>query len=812
MRVWLSEIWRTWRASLRRPSFLLLSGGVLALGVGASVAVFSLIDQVLMAPLAVSRPAQLQVLGPRQGDGRIWAVSPWQYQHFGHLEGVRSLGLVEAGPTANIAGGGEPELVPVMYGDRGLLPTIGLPLALGRNFTPEEDQPHGPSVVILGHGFWLRRFGGRADVIGQGLMIEGRRHTIVGVLPASYDSLRIPGDLLLPLALPAASRDDGTNYLALARLADGATAATVAAQVDTRMHAMYAPMGGRYAEFWKHSRFDAEDYAGWLHDGARPMLGLFLATALFLLLIALVNLGNLMLLRSLSRAHDAAVRSALGAPTFRLVLPALAEGLLIGLLGAGIGLGLAVVGLGLLQGYIPAEWLGGAALHFGAKAWGMAFAVGLFGALLSAVLGLWRGRAAATVDELREGGRSGIGARGGRLGKILVVVQMALATGLLCAAGLFLHTLYDASRTPLGFSSDGILTFDLAPVLARYPDAVSVHQLAERLEDRLRAIPGASDAAATTNLPADTRGGQFNLGALHAAGGEEFSAQYHGVSPAFFGLFDIHLSEGRLFTRQDVRGGERVVVVDQALADHYYGGHALGQMLYQGQGAGAWSARIVGVVNDTFQTGALDGRYEIVYVPLAQITDQALSIFRGFEPMRFALKVRGDPYRYREAAHLAVASVAPDQPIANLRSMRDVVAGTTAKLRLNLLLVGIFASLSLLLAVAGMYAVMAVAVAAREREFGVRVALGAAPLRLMRLVLGGGLMQIGIGLALGIVLALALSGLLRAVLEQLNRSSAFDPVAVAGVCVLLALAGLLACLLPALRAARVQPMRALRGE
>jgi len=812
MTIWLNEIWRAWRASLRRPGFVLLASGVLALGVGASVAVFTLIDQALMVPLPVPQPAGLVVLGPQRGDGRVSAVSPQQYQHFGALDGVRSLGLLQAGPTANVAGDGEPELVPVMYGDRGLLPTLGLQPVLGRNFTREEDQPHGPPAVILSYGFWQRRFGGRADVIGRSLQVEGSSRTIVGVLPASYASLGAEGDLLLPVALPADSRNDGTNYLALARMADGASAKAAGAQIDARMHAMYAPLGDKYAAFWKHAHFGSESFDLWRHDEVRPVLGLFMASALFVLLIAVVNLGNLMLLRSLSRTHDAAVRSALGAPMSRLVLPALGEGLLVGLLGALIGLGLAVVGLRLLQGYIPAEWLGGASLHFGANAWAMAFGVGLLGALLSAALGLWRGRTVTTIDELREGGRSGIGARSGRLGKLLVVVQMALATGLLCAAGLFLHTLYDASRIPLGFASAGILTFDLAPVQARYPNAASVQQLTERLERQLRGTPGVIDAAATTNLPADTWGGQFNLGGLHAAAGEEFSAQYHGVSPAFFGLFDIKLRQGRLFTREDVRGSEPVVVVDKTLADHYYGGHALGQMLYQGEGAKAWSARIVGVVDDTFQTGALDGSYEIVYVPLAQMTDQAMSIFRSFEPMRVALKVQGDPYRYSDAVRSAVATVAPDQPIANLRSMRDVVAGTTAPLRLNLLLVGIFATLSLLLASAGMYAVMAVAVAAREREFGVRLALGAAPLRLLRLVLRGGLIQIGIGLVLGVVLALALSGVLRAVLEQLNRSSAFDPLAVVGVCVMLAFAGLLACLLPALRAARVQPMRALRGE
>ena len=814
MNIWLAEVWHAWRASLRRPGFLLLASGVLALGVGASVAVFSLVDQVLLAPLPVPQPDRLVVLGPQRGGpaGHVAAVSPQQYQHAGALDGVRALGLIQDGPTANVAGDGTPELVHVIYADRGLLAAVGMPLALGRPFTAEEDRPHGPPAVILGHGYWRRRFAGRPDAVGRTLRIEGRPATVVGVLPSEFDALGFEGDLMLPMALPAASVDDGTNELALARLDDGVDAAAVGAQFDARMHAMYAALPGNYNDFWQRARFGAEPLAERRHDEARPVLGLFLASALFVLLIAVVNLGNLMLLRSLSRLHDSAVRRALGAPALRLALPALGEGVLVGALGALLGLALAAAGLGLFAGYIPAEWLGGTRVRLGGPAVCLALAIGLFGAALAAALGLWRGRATATIDELREGGRSGIGLRGSRVGRLLVVVQMALATGLLCAAGVFLHTLYDAARTPLGFVSEHILTFDLAPVQARYPDARSVAALADRLTTQLQAIPGAGRATVTTNLPADTWSGQFNLGGLHAAEGEQFSAQYHAVSDRFFEVFDIRVREGRAFSTADVRGGEAVAIVDQAVADHYYGSHALGQMIYRNDGPGAWSARIVGVVADTYQTGALDGPHEIVYVPLTQIGDDELSLFRGFEPMRVALTVKGDPYRYRDAVQQAVATVAPDQPIANLRSMRDVVAATTAPVRLNLLLVGVFAALSLLLAAAGMYAVMAVAVAAREREFGVRLALGAAPGHLWRRVLAGALGQIGIGLMLGVMLALALSGVLRAVLEQLNRRSLFDPWAIAGVCAVLVLAGVLACLLPAWRAARVSPMRALRGE
>lgn len=812
MNIWLNEITRAWRASLRRPGFLLLASGVLALGIGASVAVTALIDQVLLRPVPVPQVERLAVIGPLQGNGsgHATAVSPMQYQALDGLEGVVSHGLAQYGPRVNIAGEGAPELVPATYADHGLLPTLGLVPVLGRNFTEQEDSPHGPRAVLLGHGFWQRRYGGARQVLGRTLEVEGSAYTIVGVLPASFDRLTFAGDVVLPLALPPGSRSDGTNYVAVVRLGSTGKLARVAAQADTRLKGLYAGMPAEAQAYWQHVHFGAEPFASWQHAAARPVLALFLASALFVMLIALVNLTNLMLLRSLSRVHEGAVRHALGAPLLRLALPALSEGLLVGMAGGIGGVLAARLGLELLRGTMPVEWIPDGQLRIAAWVCAVALAAAVGGALLSAALGVWRGRATASVEELREGGRSGIGVRGGRLGRALVIAQVALATVLLGEAGLFLHVLYEGARTPLGFASEGILTFELAPVRTRYPDAVAVQNLSERLVERLRSVPGATAATATTNLPADLWSGQFNLGGLHAPGGESFSSQYRGVGPAYFGLFGIPLVEGRAFTRSDVRGGEPVTIVSRSLARRRYGGHALGQLI-QRESAGTWSARIVGVADDTRQFGPLEEPPEIVYLPLAQIPEDALATFRSFEPMRFALRGKGDPNDWRDAVRAAVAEVAPDQPAANLRPMRDIVRSTTADLRMELLLVGIFASLALLLAATGMYAVMAVAVTAREREFGVRAALGAAPARLVRLVLRGGLLQISTGLAIGVVTTAALVGASRALLGDIGREG-LDPPALAGVCLLLAVTGVLACLWPALRAGQVPPMKALRGE
>ena len=815
MNIWLAEIGRTWRASLRRPGFLLLAAGVLALGVCVSTAVFSMVDGVLLKALPYGNPQRLVAMGAVDG-GHVTGISPQQFQHIQAVAGVEPVALFEnfALPV-NLAGGGSPQQVQAIFANRELLPTLRVKPLIGRNFSADEDVRGGPHVVILSHALWLRRFAGDRRVLGRMLQIEGLPYTVIGVLPADFSLVQ--GDVMLPTALPPVSHSDGDNYWAVARLKPGASLSSVSAEVNTRLHTMYVnkPSDDPYAASLRRLHFGAEPLHAALRDDDRPVLGFFLACAVLVLLIALINLTNLMLLRTLSRGHDVAVRVALGASRLRLACPALAEGALIGLLGALLGLGLAAAGLVLLAHLMPDEWVAQGAVQLAPSAWLLALGLGLFGALFATTLGLWQGRRHdASMEALRDGGRTGLGMRSGRLGRALVVVQVALAATLLGVAGLFLHTLYDAAHTPLGFDGDGIVTFDMAPVQATYPDIGRVQELTRRVLASLRAQPGVNDAAVTTNLPIGTFSDQFRIGNFEIANARGLNFQFRGVGDNFFRLFHIRLRQGRDFSSTDGAGSERVAIVSQSLADHHFGGHALGQTITRDTGIDGktWSVRIVGVAADTRQFGALQPPQDTLYLPFAQMPDHEWRIVRSFFPMRFALSVRGDPATYANALHEAVHVVAPDQPISHVRTMRQVVAQTNFFTVMVLTLVGLFAALALLLAAAGMYAVMAVAVAAREREFGLRSALGATPSRLARAVLQGGLIQIGIGLAIGALLSIAFSGVLRTLVQQQGLPSMVDPVSVVGVALCLAVSGLLACLLPALRAGRVQPMHALRGE
>ncbi|GLQ90897.1 ADOP family duplicated permease [Dyella flagellata] len=814
MSIWLWEIWQSWRAMLRRPGFLLLASGVLALGIGASVAVYVLIDSVLLRPLPYPQASRLVALG-RQKMGTAWWASPFQYQHMAGMQGVASLGFIDGFMrSANVAGDGVPELVPMQHIDHSLLPTLGVTPQLGRNFSVNEDRPNGPKVVLLNHGFWMRRYGGRMDIVGHTLSIEGITHTIIGVLPR--DSGLRESDILLPMALPADVSNDGSNYRVIARLASGVGVAAVSAQLDARMHQLYAAQSGWEADYMKTQRYVASDLQTATRVHARPVLMMFLASAALVLLIAWGNLANLLLLRGLSRYHDVAVRSALGAMGWRRALPLLAEGSLIGLLGSAAGVILAMIGLRALKGLIPADWLTGTRLSIEGSTVVMAMGFGMTAALLAAALGIWRSMRSVSMEALREGGRTGPGRQGGWLGRALVVVQVALAATLLSAAGLFLHALYDAARMPLGFSSDHVLTFDLAPLEGKYADSASVQALVQRLQERLWGLPGVEQVAATTALPAGDITQAFYFGDVHAPGGEPVANTplFRAASPEFFAAFGIAARRGRVFQGTDGKGGEPVAIVNQALADSLYGGDALGKTLIVDAPDEQFpriSVRIVGVIDNISPFGPLSAKEGLFYLPMRQIPDALLALYRTVNPLRFVLRVHGNPDSYGKVVKAAVAEVAADQPIASMRSMQSVVHETTAETRLNLLLVGLFAALALLLAAAGMYAVMSVAVAMRVQEFGVRMALGAAPARLTYSVLRDGVWQLAAGFIAGAGLAFLLAGVMRAVVAGIHHAL-FDPLVLVTACVVLVVSGLLACLQPAWRAGRVHPMQALRGD
>lgn len=808
MKIWLIEVWRAWRASLRRPGFLLLASAVLALGLGASAVAFDLIDQVLLKPLPLPQASRVLAAGQLRPHW-LPQVSARQYAALQKLDGVQSIGVLTfVTPSVNIVSHGVPQRAAVAYADRGLLPTLGLQPQLGRNFAEGEDDAH---VVMLTHAFWKARYASRPAAIGQVLKIEGVPHTIIGILPEAFAQVDTGSDIVLPTAVTPGDTGEQLSYLAIIRLADGATPAAVGAQVEARLRAEAA--GRAEANRNGHDRFGVMDYQAALHVLGAPVLMLFQASALLVLLIAIVNEVNLLLMRALARQRDSSVRSALGAHHWRVAAPLLAESLLVGLLGAALGVLLTLIGLAVLRGILPQDFTGGE-LRLGGHTLLLTMLVSLAATLSSALLGAWRARGMASFDDLREGGRSGSTRHQGRFSRALVTAQVVLTAVLLCFCGIFLHRAWDEAHQHWGFDAAGVVTVTLEPTQVDYPDARAVVALSQRLIERIRQWPGVLEAAAATSLPMYDFFGSFSTPA-HAPGQTAAPVVYRAAGTDYFRVFGIHLQRGRGFTVQDRRGGEAVAVINQTMAERMYGGQALGREVQVDNAADPgrpWTARIVGVVDDTFQRGDGEQKFPELYVPLEQMPDALMANFRSKSSLHLALRVRGDIAGYGKPLRDIVAEVAPEQPQAQVHSMRAIVEEASSGSLMGVWICGVLAAMALLLAAAGLYAVMSVAVATRQHELGVRSALGASPARLAISVLRSGMNQVLAGLVLGLMLAAGFGRLLLSAFVQLGSNATLDPWVVAGVCVVLLTFGLLACLAPAMRAGRVQPMRVLQGD
>ncbi|XQA68497.1 ADOP family duplicated permease [Xanthomonas sacchari] len=806
-----TEMRQSWRTLARRPGYLLLAVLTLALGVATTTAVFALLDQALLKPLPFPQPERLVTLGLSSDPGRNVAA-PGYYPVLRRMSSLQSVGIARGFPVpANVARGAASEVVASISADAGFLRTLGLPMAAGRNFNDEESRPGGPQAVILSHRFWQRYFDGDRSAVGRTLQVEGKPVQIVGVLPAEFPWAE-PFDLIRNMQPDLAATNLSTNEIVVARLRPGVSVAAASAQTATTLQALLRNSPHMDASWWASLQRrppNALPLQDSLYDAnSGNTLWLFFAAAACVLLIAAINLTSLMLLRALGRSHDSAVRAALGASWLRLSLPALSEGALIGALGSLAGLVLAWLGLRLLGGWVPLMWMRGEAPHLSGASVLFALLAGGATALLAAALGIVRGRRRNLVTELAGGGRGGWSLQAGRLGRVLVIAQVAIAVVLLIGAALFTRTLQKLAEVPMGFESRSAVVFTLAPVKERYITAADAVEQTRRIVARLQQVPGIDRVGVSTNPPTATR----LSWSVEIDGARSVDSQYRLATSQFLEVFRIPLLAGRGIADSDVAGGERVCVVSASFAARYLHGQALGKIVSLPDDGGDHrvSMRVVGVVGDVRHTSPAEPPEPTVYQPLAQMSEPMWQILRGFGALTYAVHLRAGALGADERAlRAAIEEVAPQQPIAELQPMQALVASTTGEQKLNLLLVGLFAGLALLLAAVGLYAVMAVAVAARQHEFGVRAALGAPPARLRRQVLGEAGVQIGVGLLLGLGVAMALSRLLQRYLFEVRVA---DPLAIGAVLLVLAAAGLLAALAPARRAARVPPMQALRAE
>ena len=798
------------RTLLKTPGYTAVAIATLALGIGANTAIFSVVNQVLLNPAGISHPERIVSLRVRYDKLALHniGVSIPDFADVLHsTQQFESAALIDRADF-NYTGSTVPERLQGASVTWPWFDVFGAKAQLGRVFRPEEDRPNANHEVVLSYAAWKRLFGQDPGVIGRAIDLNQLPYRIVGVMGPEF---RWPAgvDLWAPLGLADGEYSEGNrfneSYNAMARLKPGLPLAPANAFVEVLSSRVRdnGTQGGAYAKdsAWGMFLMPFTDFiAG---PTKTPMLVLLGAVG-FVLLIACSNIAGLMLARASGRSREIAIRAALGAGRWDLIRQSLAESLVLACGGALVGLGVAFAGLKGLLALAPE----GLPVAVGAR---MDATVLAFTALAAVAAGILFGVAPAwqisrldRYELLKEGGRSNTSGLGRRhLRAALVVGEVALALVLLVGAGLFLRSLAALEDVNPGFQPNGVITAGLSLPQPHYAGFAKRIAFYRAVLGNLAAMPGVTSVAAALPVPFSGDGGSasFNIEGRPSPPGDPGP---HGdvgyVSPDYFTALKIPIRKGRVFTALDRQDTEPVVLVDEILARQYWPGEdPIGKHLRRGQRA-PW-ATIVGVVahvkNADLGGEDVKGKY---YFPL----------YQDAPPMaRFVVRTPSDPARLAAGIRDAVRSVDPTQPVSQIRLLPDMVASSLAPRRFVVTVLGVFAGMALLMAVIGLYGVIGYAVTQRTQEMGVRMALGAQPAEILRLVLGQGMRLAGAGAAIGLVVALAASRLLR---NELFHVSSFDPLTFALMAAVLIAAALLASYIPARRATRVDPMVALRYE
>ncbi|HJR62583.1 MAG TPA: ABC transporter permease [Gemmatimonadaceae bacterium] len=785
--------------SLRRaPAFTAIAVLTLALGIGANTAIFSVVDGVLLRPLPLREPDRLVILGEGSGDGSASDVSTtspgsffdWQRQ----VSAVRLAGYF--GMQGTITGQGEAERVIGANALNGMFGLLGVPAALGRTLTEADEDPTSEQVVVLSHALWSRLFGEDRSVLGRALTINGTPRTVVGVMPSSFRFPDASTQFWVPARFDPEFRANRDQYFiwVVGRLAPAATLERARAEMET--------IALRLRRDWPSYNTDLRIVVHPLQDtiveGVRTRLLVVMGAVAFVLLITCANLGNLLLARASGRRREIAIRQALGAGRARLTRQLFTESTVLALAGGAVGV---LAGKGFLELLLAAQ----ATTNLPrVEEIGLDLRVLLFTLGVSMTAGLFFGSLPVfhltgkrSAESLREGARGSTGLRWTR--SALVVSELAMAMALLTGAGLLLRSFAQLQRVDPGFATGQLLSFD-----------VSMRDTTGRFFlpalERIGAIPGVRSVALVSQLPITGRGigAWFNrLDRPLPPDVKPEGGPYRVVTPEYFATIGLPLKRGRLLTADD-RRGRAAVVVNEALVRRYYSGEEpLGKDIYLGAPDNRLfdRATIVGVVGDTRDAGLGQDPLPTVYIPFA-----VMPMWSSFS---FVIRTAGEPTTVAAAARAAIRSVDADVPLRNVRTVDEVLSESVAPARWSTTLLGVFAGVALVMAALGVFGVLSFMVTRRTRELGIRMALGAAPSSVRRMVMVQGLRLVALGLALGVAASLALTRLMKSLLYAVAPT---DPATYVGVVTLLFGIALLASYLPARRATRVDPLIALRAE
>jgi putative ABC transport system permease protein len=798
------------RVLSRNPGFTAIAILTLALGIGANTAIFSVVNAVLLRPLTFRDPARLVVVAEKNPYGVIstsylnWMDWRDQNHCFESVEATRTT-------TLTLTETGEPERLNTHMSTAGLFPLLGVNAIAGRTFTAGEDRAGGAPVAVLSYGLWQRRFGGSREILGKPINLDSRPYTVIGVLPPGFQLLQ-PADVFVPFTPWAKTLPDDRNWhpgiLAIARLRPEISRE----QARTEMMAITKRLEEQYPLYNTGISADVVGLQEQMVQNVRPALFLLLGAVSFVLLMACVNVANLLLARAASRGREVAIRTSMGASRARIVRQLLTESVLVSLAGGILGLLLASASLGPLlkisAGSVPKVF------SVQLDRWVLAFTLGV-SVLTGLLFGLVPALRTAKLDlreRLNEASRgSTAGPRQHRLRGALVGAEIALAMLLLVGAGLLLRSFERLQEVSAGFSPDHLLLADLPLSQNAYAKPEQRFQFFDRLVDHARSLPGVRSAAAASFLPVSGGGGliHFNISGRPPKSPNEFTAAgYRMVSTNYFETLGVPLLQGRLFTPGDHENSPAVVVINSTMARIYFPNeNPLGKRMQLGATPTPEkevpTMEIVGVVGDVLQGLDLGPKAEM-YLPFKQ-ADALLPVFQ----MTVVLRTAADPSLETSTLRSALAEIDPNQPLVNVRTMEQNMSASVAQPRFRTWLIGIFAALALLLAAVGVYGVMSYTVTQRTSEIGIRVTLGAQSADVFRSIVGEGARIAVLGVGAGLIAALALTRLLRTFLYGISAS---DPGTFLAVALLLTLVSVAACYFPARRATRVDPIVALRYE